>query len=172
MNLGWIGTLGTAMVGTAGITATYWSARKARITQIQNLQLSINTENDRARLAEKRRIYTAYMCAISSYVAVERRLAVARNKGSDENGISALCSELGKSMTVMLHALCEVRLIAPEALSLLAGNIVLQLSTSEDTSVQFPQFRDELYKAMRRDLGESEYRAIELPEIVSHAIVR
>ena len=168
----WVGTLGTAIVGIAGIAATYLSACRARITQVRNLQLSIYAENDRARLAEKRRAYSEYMFAISSYVAIERSLAAARKKNASEDSISALRSELSKSMTIMLHALCEVRLIAPETLSLLAGNVVTGLATSEDTSLIFPQFRDELYKAMRCDLGEPEHQAIELPEIVSHAIER
>jgi hypothetical protein len=172
MSLVWVGTLGTAIVGIVGIVATYLSARKARITQIYNLQLSIDAENDRARLAEKRRIYSEYMFAISSYVAIERSLAAARNKNAVEDSISVLCSELSKSMTIMLRALCEVRLIAPETLSLLAGNVVAGLATSEDTSLIFPQFRDELYKAMRCDLDEPEHQAIELPEIVSRAIER
>lgn len=167
----WVATFGTAIVGIAGIVATYLSACKARVTQTHHLQLNIAAENDRARLAEKRRIYAAYMCAISSYVAVERSLAAARNKNTSDS-ISVLRSELDRAMTIMLHALCEVRLIAPEILSLLAGSIVLQLASSEDTSLVFPQFRNELYKAMRRDLGEPEYRAIEEPEIVSHAIER
>ena len=114
MSLEWVGTLGTAIVGIAGIAATYLSACRARITQVRNLQLSIYAENDRARLAEKRRVYSEYMFAISSYVAIERSLAAARKKNASEDSISALRSELSKSMTIMLHALCEVRLIAPE----------------------------------------------------------
>lgn len=172
MDLGWVATLGTATVGIVGIAATYLSSCKARITQNRNLQLSVDAENNRARLAEKRRIYAEYMCAISSYVSVERSLAAARNKSSAEDVISALRSELSNSMTIMLHALCRVRLIAPGPLSLLAGNVVADLATTEDTSLIYPQFRDELYKVMRCDLGEPEHQTIELPEIVSVAIER
>jgi hypothetical protein len=172
MSLEWIATLGTAIVGIAGIAATYLSAGKARITQIRNLQLSIDAENGRARIAEKRRVYVEYMSAISSYVTAERRLAAARSRNSAEDSISVLRPELDQAMTIMLRALCEVRLIAPGPLSLLAGNVVMGLATSEDTSLIFPQFRDELYKAMRCDLGEPEHQAIEHPEIVSNAIER
>ena len=33
MALDWVGALGTAVVGLAGISATYWAAAKARIAQ-------------------------------------------------------------------------------------------------------------------------------------------
>src|SRR6516164_1900127 len=80
MTWDWAGTLGTAIVGVAGIAATYLSASKARIAQGTNLQLAINAENDRARLTEKRHIYAAYMGATGSYVAAERRLAAGQEK--------------------------------------------------------------------------------------------
>jgi hypothetical protein len=81
-----------------------------------------------------------------------------------------LRSDLNRSMTVMLAALCEVRLIAPGSLAALAVSVVQQLTLSEDTSLRFPEFRDELYKVMRFDLGEAEHQAIEAPEIVAHAL--
>jgi hypothetical protein len=87
MTLEWIGTLGTATVGVAGIMATYWSAAKARITQNSNLQLTINAENERVRLAEKRRVYAAYMSAIGSYVLAERTLADALQKKPGQGGL-------------------------------------------------------------------------------------
>jgi hypothetical protein len=170
MMLEWVGTLGTAVVGLAGIAATYWSASKARVTQGDNLQFTITAENDRARLSEKRRIYAGYMGAIGSYVAAERRLAVARDK--HRSTVSALRSEFNQSMTDMLGALCELRLIAPENLVVLAVTVVHKLTTSEDTSADFPKFRDALYKLMRDDLGEPEHHRIEVPEIVSHALPR
>lgn len=172
MTFEWIGTLGTAIVGVAGITATYWSAAKARATQTNNLQFSIGAENERARLVEKRRIYATYMGAISSYVVVERDLADAKEKGLTEDRISVLRADLSRSMTVVLSALCELRLIASSNLAILAVNVVQQLTTSEDTSVKFPESRDELYKVMRADLGEAQYEGIEVAEIVTNAIRR
>jgi len=75
-------------------------------------------------------------------------------------------------MTVMLGALGEMWLIAPENLCTLAINAVQNLTQTEDTSSIFPKFRDELFKVMRADLGEPDYQQIELPEIVSHALER
>jgi hypothetical protein len=172
MALEWVGTLGTAMVGVAGIMATYWSAAKARITQNSNLRLSINAENERARLAEKRRIYSTYMSAIGNYVLAERTLADARERKLGQGRVTELRSDLTRSMTAMLAALCEIRLIAPGNLTALAVSVVQQLTVSEDTSLRFPEFRDELYRAMRLDLGEAEHQAIEAPEIVTHAVRR
>jgi hypothetical protein len=165
-------TLGTAVVGLAGITATYLAATKARIAQSNNLLLAISAENDRVRLTDKRHIYAGYMGAIGSYVAAERRLAAARNKDFGNERVSALRSELNQAMTVMLSTLGEIRLIAPENLAILAVNVVQKLTQGEDTSSIFPEFREELYKVMRADLGEPEHQRIEVPEIVSHALER
>ena len=172
MTWDWAGTLGTAIVGVAGIAATYLSASKARIAKGTNLQLAINAENDRARLTEKRHIYAAYMGATGSYVAAERRLAAGQEKDFGNERIATLRSELNQAMTVMLGALGEMWLIAPENLCTLAINAVQNLTQTEDTSSIFPKFRDELFKVMRADLGEPDYQQIELPEIVSHALER
>lgn len=77
MALDWVGTLGTGIVGLAGIAATYWSASKARIAQAKDLQFRINADNDRIRLTDQRRIYAAFMGAVSSYVVIGQRLATA-----------------------------------------------------------------------------------------------
>src|SRR6202034_2977920 len=100
---------------------------------------------------------------IGSYVAAERRLAAAL--GKDKSTTSALRSELNRSMTDMVTALCELRLIAPENLAVLRVTVVQRLTTSEDTSADFPEFRDALYKLMRDDLGEPEHPRIIVPEI-------
>ena len=112
------------------------------------------------------------MSAIGIYAAAERRLAAARDKGSGDERIFALRSDLNQAMTAMLSALGEIRLIAPENLAILAINVVQELTQHEDTSNIFPEFRDELYKVMRADLGEPEHPHIEVPEIVSHALER
>jgi uncharacterized protein YbjT (DUF2867 family) len=62
-----IGAISTGVVGLAGIGGTLWQGKRAREAQTadlktsldataENLQRSLNTENERARLAEKRRI--------------------------------------------------------------------------------------------------------------------
>src|SRR5262249_276658 len=148
---------------------TYWSGAKALRAQTYNLQFRINAENDRARLAEKRRIYAAFMNALGTYVVVERNLIMARSKGSDEERLMTLRSELTGAMTNMLNALFEIRLIASENLAHLSVGAVQRLTTSEDPSDEFPELRDSLYELMRADLGEPIHRRIDAPEIAAQA---
>lgn len=83
-----------------------------------------------------------------------------------------LRAELAESLTVMINALCEVRLIAPENLAFLSVNVVQRLTTSEDPTHDFPELRDKLYEAMRTDLGEPEHQHIDVPEIAAKALER
>ena len=170
--LDWIASLGTAIVGFTGIIATYRSGSMARISQAINLELSINAENDRCRLAEKRRIYAAFMGSASSYVAAERALSAARCKGASEKRLGELRTELNQVMVTMLTALCELRLIATEDLAIVAVNTVQRLTTSENLASEFPELRDALYEVMRTDLNEPVYERIDAPEIVAHALER
>lgn len=172
MALDWVATLVTGIVGCTGIVATYWSGTKARIAQTKNVEFQLSVQGDRARLADKRRIYATFMCAISGYVSAERRLADARAKDLSEQRLSVLRSELHVALTAALHALCEVRLIAPENLMVLCVDVVHRLSRSEDLSRDFPGMRDRLYAEMRADLGEPRHKQIDVPEIVSSALDR
>lgn len=170
--LDWAGTLVAGVVGCVGIAATYWSGTKARIAQTKNLQFQLEVQGDRARLADKRQIYASFMCAISGYVAAERRLTAGREKDLSEERLSVLRSELNVALDSMLNALCEIRLIAPEDLTILSVNVVHQLTRSEDLSGDFPEIRDRLYAKMRADLGEPRHEKIDAPEIVSNALDR
>jgi hypothetical protein len=168
----WIGTLGTAIVGIIGIVATYWTGRKALITQTRNMELRINAEADRARLADKRRIYATFIAATSRYVAAAQSLAAARTKGAPESELPVLRSELGLAMTLMLSVLGEIRLIAPEDLVILSIEVVQKVTTTANLTDIFPELRDKLYEVMRADLGEPPQRRINVPELVAQALDR
>jgi hypothetical protein len=170
--LGWIGTVVTGIVGLAGILATYRLSGKSRIAQSENLQLSISAENDRNMRSEKRRIYARFMASTSTYVAAEHTLAVKRRKGAADDVLSALRSELNEAMTVMFCTLAEVRLIAPEDVTVLAVAAVQRLIRSTDLTSEFPDIRDGLYKVMRADLGEPPHGYIHAPELAAAALER
>ena len=53
-----VAAISTGVVGLAGIVGTFRSGKR-----------SINAENERARLAEKRRIYAAYHASLGGYRA-------------------------------------------------------------------------------------------------------
>lgn len=168
----WVGSLGTAIVGFTGIIATYRSGNKARISQATNLTLHINAENDRCRLADKRRIYASFMGAVSAYVVAEHNLAAAVRNPSNGKRLAQLRAELNQAMTNMLTTLCELRLIAPQNLAEVSVGAVRQLTTSRDIASEFPELRNSLYEAMRTDLGEPIHERLDLPEIAAHALER
>src|SRR5262245_31553900 len=54
------------VVGLAGIAAVYWQGKRAAEAASENLRRSIDAENERAQLAEKRRIYAACQAAFTA----------------------------------------------------------------------------------------------------------
>lgn len=57
----------TGAVGIAGIGGTVLSATITRKSAAENLRISIDAENERIKLAEKRRIYAQALAAITAY---------------------------------------------------------------------------------------------------------
>jgi hypothetical protein len=168
----WIATAGTAIVGMAGIAATYLSGRRALIAQSRNMELQIGAERERTRLADKRRIYAAFIAATSRYVAAAQSLAVARVKNAAGSRVTVLRSELDQAMTAMLSILGEIRLIAPEKLVIFSLEVVQKVTTTADLTDTFPELRDVLYELMRADLGEPPQPRISVPELVAQALDR
>ncbi len=64
----------TGIVGLAGIGGTLWSGRLAAKSAVQTLTLSISAEDRRAKVAEKRRIYAAYLASLVSLVVETNNL--------------------------------------------------------------------------------------------------
>ena len=112
------------------------------------------------------------MASASTYVAAEHTLAVRRHKGGADDVLSVLRSELNEAMTDMFCTLAEVRLIAPEDVTVLAVKAVQRLTRSTDLTNEFPEIRDGLYKVMRADLGEPPHGYIHAPELAAAALER
>ena len=89
-----VAAISTGVVGLAGIGGTIWSGTRR-----------INTESERVRLAEKRRIYAAYHTALD-------RLWATWISAEDIENIQALRSFLRDADTTAASAASEVGLIA------------------------------------------------------------
>jgi hypothetical protein len=150
-----IAAISAGVVGLAGILATYWSGKR-----------SINAENERARLAEKRRIYAK--CA-----ATYRRLESARISASDVEMYDAGAKEaLENSLVALDDAVSELILIAPKNIRKIARQIledqvayvgeVLDQTDKDsgdsdgDQSTMPKATIGQLWVAMRADLGETD----------------
>ena len=164
----------TAIAAIGGIWGTARQARRAReaatkdlrenfIATTENLRLSINAEDDRARRAEKRQIYAACLAAINATIPalVEDRAARSSN-GGDQRSSAFKRAQLAR--TTMLNAAMELELIAPDSVLLHSRDIVAWLTnywteTGKGAKIgtEISDGRGSLEKlrgAMRADLGE------------------
>ncbi len=138
----------TGAVGVAGIGGTILAAWMTGKRQTANLKLSINAENQRARVAEKRRIYA------SCQASFNRLLAAARRPQHDD-------AELDSAAAGASAAVSELVLIAPDDIGQQAETIRRYLGTyvagtagGADTDAKLPRLSKQLIAAMRADLGE------------------
>jgi hypothetical protein len=115
-------TVVTGAVGVAGIAGTIWAAKIASKSATSDLKLSISAENERARLAEKRRIYVAYLSSTTRYSLTSGTTQIARESGQkllSENQFS----EHTAALVALGNSLGEVRLIAPQDVGVLADQL-------------------------------------------------
>ena len=145
----------SGVVGLAGIGGTLLSARMTSKSDSENLRTSIGAEDQRARLAEKCRIYANYLSALSagfnSYVESSTKQDLAGQKHDE------IMARWRDAHVNALSASSEVRLIGPGAVGSLATeifNLMLRLRR-EDVELWARTYRD-LLAAMRADLGEAD----------------
>jgi len=143
----------TGIVGIAGIGGSIMSARLAGKSATQNLQVSITAENERARLAEKRRCYMHYLAASSDLINSMAKQHVLGDDADDALS-TALVYERGEVLTGVLSALGELLLVAPEPVMHLADSAATLLAGADPDAGKFRELREQLLWAMRADLGE------------------
>jgi hypothetical protein len=102
----------TGLVGIAGVAGTIVAAKIASKSATKDLRLSINAESDRAREAEKRRIYAESLAAFTevswaSFEYLQQTIKEDRD---------ASLVRLKTLLDGILKALGEARLIAPQRL--------------------------------------------------------
>jgi hypothetical protein len=115
-------TLITGVVGVAGIGGTILAARMTNKTQTANLIRSIAAENERTRLAEKRRIYARHLASCTEAVQANLKWRMFKGKGT---GLGfSLVSDYGAKVATAIASAAEVRLIAPADVANLAERAV------------------------------------------------
>lgn len=152
----------TGVVGVAGIGAALISSRSERSAQIKRIQVSIDAEDKRARLNEKRRIYALYLASLDKSIEATGKLATYGAAVSKEER-RAMVFQQGEALTAMVSLSYELLLIAPESVGRLADEACAILSVEaatiedgreSDIDDEFVEAREKLYRAMREDLGE------------------
>jgi hypothetical protein len=141
----------TGVVGIGGTALGAWLNGR---TQTKTMQLSLAAENERARLAEKRRVYVAHQAALNRLFTASQLSGTPTEREY---------SSLADARTALYTATAEVVLIAPKNMQQTARDILVQmlkfaLSVQEDRSTPLPDElndnRVKLLEAMRADLGE------------------
>jgi hypothetical protein len=151
----WPAAVVTGVVGLAGILATYLQGKRGQRAASQNLTATISAENERVRLAEKRRVYAAYHGAISRFFA-ERKFTVSSGTGSAP-------PYNDESLAAVYRTWSEASMVAPPDISALIRELTKELfaytdSLDHDRSITLSRDwvakRDKLLSDMRADLGE------------------
>jgi len=153
------------VVGLAGIVATYWQGKRAAEAASENLRSSIDAENERTRLAEKRRIYAACQAAFTAMRIESITHRVAYQPPSNQRQRDAAELALNQARRAMLKATGELLLIAPTGVRKIAADLTDSYlsyitATVRGASLDEPtepagHMQNQLYGAMRADLGES-----------------
>lgn len=143
----------TGAVGVAGIGGTILAAWMTGKRQTANLKLNIDAENNRHRLAEKRRIYAKYQASLDNLIILITRLQVLGHGQRFKDSLA----DLGTGLGDMHSALSELSLIAPPQLGKIAEEMASAMTDSAerpDDPNDLPKIRKRLHEAMRADLGE------------------
>jgi hypothetical protein len=172
------GTLMTGAVGLAGIGGTFWQGKRAREaasrdlresldTGTRNLLTSISAENERVRIAEKRRIYATCQASFENILQpVMAHRGIADSPSSEERG--AVAAAVLAAETAMSAALSELKLIAPGRVGRVADDVASWIRgymratlhgarrpfSESESAEEYGALRYQLYIAMRADLGE------------------
>jgi hypothetical protein len=154
----------TGVVGLAGIVATYWQGKRATEAASENYRRSIDVQDERARLAEKRRIYATCQATFTAMRIESITHRVAYQPPADQAQRDAAELALNQAQRAMLNATSELLLIAPEGVRKLAADLAdsyasYTTATVRGASLDEPtgpaaHMQSQLYDAMRADLAE------------------
>jgi hypothetical protein len=153
----------TGVVGLAGIVAVYWQGKRATETASENFGRSIEVQEQRARLAEKRRIYAACQAAFTAMRIESITHRVAYQPPPDHEQRAAAELALNQVQRAMLNATSELLLIAPNGVSKIAADLAdsyvsyitatVRGASLDEPTAPAAHMQDQLYDAMRADLA-------------------
>jgi hypothetical protein len=147
----------TGVVGLAGIGGTLLSARMTGKSDAENLRASISAEDQRVKLAEKRRIYASCIAALTVGLNAARAILPGETGPADERH-DELMAQWGSAVATAISAASEVRLVGPFVVADLATRLVNLLIRARrvDDLGEWGRIYTELVAAMRADLGEAD----------------
>jgi hypothetical protein len=169
-------TLITGVVGLAGIGGTLWQGKRSREAQTadlkasldattENLRLNIKAEDERVRIAEKRRIYSEALSAFR-----ELTMATTAHRWLHSSSVEVRkdsLSRLEKAKDAAFVAGDQLILVAPSSMheivsELQNASVNYMGATIEGASIggedrsDIGKIQAKLFIAMRTDLGETD----------------
>lgn len=114
----------TGAVGIAGIGGTILATRMTGNAQTRNLLVSIDAENKRAHIAEKRRIYAEFLATVDTEMKATLNYRRIKGQGVSGEEKDAAFDELMRAGGVMMEKSMELKLIAPRDIRLLVASLV------------------------------------------------
>ena len=154
----------TALVGVAGIGGTILTAWLTTKSQAENLRYSIQTENERARLAETRSIYAEFFASMDRIIITINRL---RNLFMlpDSPRRGELKTKVEDELSELYVKLSELLLRGPTGAGSVAHELAFMLREYSEKALndeipdnlpdEWAHKRRQLLYVMRSDLGES-----------------
>jgi hypothetical protein len=153
----------TVVAAVGGIWGTAWQASRARQAASADLRLSIDADDRRTRVAEKRRVYAACLTAANEWSAALRNDRLSRTHDGKKKGNEY--NEMLRARNIFVNAISSVTLISPQvgtlATFLFASYLDYVKATdngardTDDNGEQSASFQ-ELFDAMYADLSESD----------------
>lgn len=150
----------TGAVGIAGVAGTIIAANIAGNSARQSAGLSIAAEDQRARLADKRRVYARALAALDAATNAAALDRAHKDLSSDATSAKHADDALAALVTAD-EATSELELIAPRSVANLAGQMVISLvgyAKGESDDASIVKARASLFNALRADLAEEAKR--------------
>ena len=108
----WFGVVVTGTVGLAGVAGVVWTSHRERRLNAVIYRASLVAEDKRAALADKRRIYAAFLAHLSTLSRLRAELQRPFDKESMER--KALVADAMSMLERLNSLLYEILLIAPD----------------------------------------------------------
>ncbi len=149
---------GAVIASVTGVGGAILGAWMSGRQQMAGLKLNIRADDDRMREAERRRIYAAYIAALTGMALAGLNIEDHR-EGATKEQLAELERELNVATAICVTAQAEVSLISGPALRDLAQETAVEMSdfseaiaAGRDTDFDYYKVRRKLLDVMRDEL--------------------
>jgi hypothetical protein len=154
----------TGAVGLAGIAGTLWQAKQTKDAASQGVQVTIEADRQRERLADKRQTYARCLEAFTDLQHAVAVVSKLRSRGAELADAQLAERDRLTAATAALTATWELTLIARADVSLIANRAVEVISADSDAETLGLVF-SRLLAAMQADLNGVPIPEAKFPDV-------